>query len=300
MHSTPEEILSSGGRLRVALITDAEHPGLRSDDVGLVEAFRAEGAIATPVPWGSALIDDGFDLAVIRTPWDYFLRPEAFGAWIDGLVVPVLNPKGVLRWNMDKRYLPELRDTGAAQIPRTALLEAGEGNTAEVLKLAGAARAVVKPVVSGGAHGTRVVSAAKPLVWDPSESGTYIVQEFVESVTAKGEWSLIYFGGEFSHSVLKAPRAGDFRVQDDFGGTVSFDPPPGHLFDVAEKVLAGAQTVLGLTGPLPYARVDLVEAQDRGPALLMELELIEPELFFRADPASKGRFAREILSATRS
>ncbi len=281
---------------RVALITDSEHPGLRPDDVGLDAAFAAEGAMATPVPWGSEISPDAFDVAVVRTPWDYFLHPKAFMEWVDGVQVPILNPKEVLRWNLDKSYLQQLAELGVAEIPRTALIQAGEGDTAAMLTLVGGDRAVVKPVVSGGAHGTRVVSADQPLVWDPSESGAYIVQEFVDSVTERGEWSLIYFGGEFSHSVLKTPKAGDFRVQDDFGGAVSFEQPPAKLFDVAVGVLAGAQKALGLAAPLPYARVDLVEAPGTGVGLLMELELIEPELFFRADPGAQGRFARAVLN----
>ncbi len=282
---------------RVAIITDSEHPGLRPDDVGLIEAFAAEGASAAPLPWGSEVGADAFDCAVIRTPWDYFLHPGAFIEWVDGLRVPVLNPKEVLRWNLDKGYLQELAQLGVAEIPRTALLEAGEGDTARVLELVSSDRAVVKPVISGGAHGTRVVSGDQPLTWDSSETGTYIVQEFVDSVTELGEWSLIYFNGEFSHSVLKVPKPGDFRVQDDFGGAVQFDRPSESLFEVAAGVLAGAQRALGLTHPLPYARVDLVEARGTSAGLLMELELIEPELFFRADPESQPRFARAIVGA---
>lgn len=287
---------SAEGALRVALITGPEHPGLRPDDVGLVEAFAALGATAAPLPWGSAVPSGRFDVAVIRTPWDYFLRPDEFMTWLDGLAVPVLNPKEVVRWNLNKGYLQQLSELGVAEIPRTARVEAGEGDTAHMLDLVGSRRAVIKPVISGGAHGTRIVSAEEPLCWDPSETGTYIIQEFMDSVTELGEWSLIYFGGEFSHSVLKVPSPGDFRVQDDFGGAVRFERPPEPLFETAASVLAGAQRTLDLPHPLPYARVDLVEAPQTRLGLLMELELIEPELFFRAAPASQARFAQTILT----
>lgn len=288
-----------GVPLRVALITDPEHPGLRPDDVGLTEAFASEGASARPIPWGDRVDPGAFDLAVIRTPWDYFLRPLPFMAWIGDLEIPVLNPERVLRWNHDKRYLFELDLGGYAKIPRTIRLEAGSrgGETAEILEELGTRRAVVKPVVSGGAHGTRVISLDSPLAWETWESGAYLAQAFVATVEQAGEWSLVYFGGVFSHAVLKKARPGDFRVQDDHGGTVHFEPVPEGLKVAGERVLSGLMRLLSLDQPLPYARVDLVEDSVTGGALLMELELIEPELFLRADALAPGRFARAVIDA---
>ncbi|QDV06925.1 Cycloserine biosynthesis protein DcsG [Planctomycetes bacterium Poly30] len=288
--------------LRIAIITDPEHPALRPDDVGLSAAFEAEGASAEPLPWGRAVDPGAFDLVLIRTPWDYFLRPAAFLGWLSQLKVPVLNPERVLRWNLDKSYLAELDLAGFARVPKTLRVTAGEreGETLAILEELGCRRAVVKPAVSGGAHGTRMLSEGEPLAWDRGEEGPYLVQEFVESVERSGEWSLVYFGGEYSHCVLKKAKPGDFRVQDDFGGTVHFERAPDKLFAAGRRAVDGVSSLLGLATPLPYARVDLVQQPGTGEGLLMELELIEPELFLRADALATRRFVLAVLAAARA
>ncbi|MEM8712317.1 MAG: hypothetical protein AAGG01_15305 [Planctomycetota bacterium] len=277
---------------RLAVITDGEHPGLRPDDVGLDAAFAALGVEVTPLPWGQAVPDTEFDAALIRTPWDYFTEPEAFLSWAESLSVPVLNSASTLRWNHDKRYLLELAQSGAARLPATELLTAGEAvDTRTLLRTLGCERAVVKPAVSGGAFGTRVVSVDEPLVWGDGESGPYLAQAFVDAVTGEGEWSLTYFGGALSHSVRKVPKEGDFRVQDDFGGAVLFEEAPAECVLAAEAVLAEARRCLSEDDGLTYARVDLVRDEADAVPLLMELELIEPELGFQCAPDRAERFA---------
>ncbi len=291
-----------GAGLRVALITDPEHPGYRPDDVGLSAAFSALGVTAIPRPWGVEIPATEFDVAVIRTPWDYFLHPEAFLAWVDALEVPVLNPAQVLHWNHQKGYLIELEEAGCARLPKTLRLSAGDraGDTEGLLAELGTDRAVVKPVISGGAHGTRVVTLREPLRWGADEEGDYLAQAFVDTVEETGEWSLIYFGGALSHCVLKTPKSGDFRVQDDFGGTVQFGAAPVGLTEAGARVLEGVHDLLALGAPLAYMRVDLVEEPGTGQPLLMEVELIEPELFFRGEAESPRRFAEAVIAAARA
>ncbi|MEM9383181.1 MAG: hypothetical protein AAGB93_24750, partial [Planctomycetota bacterium] len=205
---------------RVAVVTDAEHPGLRPDDAPLDAAFRRLEREVVPVPWGTPIETGAFDLVLVRSPWDYFLRPEAFLGWVEGLETPLVNPAAVLRWNHDKRYLVELAERGAGRLPRTAVLEADERprSADEVLSLVDAARAVVKPVVSAGAHRTRVVRPGEAIEWSDEDGGAYFVQEFVDAVVDRGEWSLVFLGGAYSHAVRKTATAGDFRVREEFGG----------------------------------------------------------------------------------
>jgi len=287
---------------RIALITEPGHPGLQPDDLCLVGAFREAGARAEPVPWGRQICAADFSCAVIRTPWDYFEKPVAFLAWVEALDLPVLNAPEVLRWNHHKGYLAELQDQGLARLPRTVLLGADERSTDPMALLAAvdADRAVLKPAVSGGAFRTFVVSPDRAIAWGPEMEGEFLLQAFVDGIQGdgpgQGEWSLVFFAGEFSHALRKVARDGDFRVQEEHGGRVLVETPSVDLIDAGARVLQGATRHLGIAAPLPYARVDMVAPAD-GEPLLMELELIEPELFFRVDPASPGRFAEAVLGA---
>ncbi len=284
---------------RIAIITDEEHPALRPDDLGLDSAFRELGVEAVTVPWGRVLEPDTFDLALIRTPWDYFLRPDEFVAWLTTLAVPVVNPVDVLLWNVDKRYLLDLSERSAAEIPATVVIDADERPRAANALLDRLSngpdepvdRAVLKPVVSGGAYLTRVLSRGDSVQWTPADVGAYLVQAFVDEIHTRGEWSLTFFGGAFSHAVRKEAKAGDFHVQEEHGGAVLVETPGDRLVREAQRVLAGVPCA----DSLAYARVDLVE-QANGVPLLMELELIEPELFLRVAPGSVERLARATLA----
>jgi len=284
---------------RIAIITDEEHPGLRPDDLGLDSAFRELGVEAVTVPWGRVLEPAAFDLALIRSPWDYILRPAAFVDWLAALAVPVVNPVDVLRWNVDKRYLLDLRERSAAEIPATVVIGADERPRAADALLdrlsrgldEPADRAVLKPVVSGGAYLTLVLSRGDSVQWTPVDVGAYLVQAFVDEIHTSGEWSLTFFDGVFSHAVRKEAKAGDFRVQEEHGGAVLVETPGAAIVREAQRVLDGVPC----TDPLAYARVDLVERAGATP-LLMELELIEPELFLRVAPGSVERLARATLA----
>ncbi len=287
---------------RVAIITDEDHPGLRPDDVGLDDAFAALGAEAVTVPWGRTLDPGVFDLAVIRTPWDYFLRPAEFLTWLATIEVPMINPVDILRWNLDKRYLIELAGRSAAVIPATVVVEPEDRPSAsddllDRLSRADLAaggtidKAVLKPVVSGGAYLTRVLSRGGAVDWTADDVGPYLVQAFVDEIHTGGEWSLTFFGGVYSHAVRKEAKTGDFRVQEEHGGAVHVEAPGPALVREAERVLAGVPWA----EPLAYARVDLV-LPESGRPLLMELELIEPELFLRSAPGAVDRLARATLA----
>lgn len=287
---------------RIALITEPDHPGLRPDDLCLVDAFAALGARAEPVAWGREILAADFDGAVVRTPWDYFEKIGSFLGWVDSLPVPLLNSPAVIHWNHHKSYLAELQDLGLARLPRTVMIGANErpSDGAAVLSAVGAERAVLKPAVSGGAFRTFVVTGDDEIHWDHGAEGEYLAQAFVDAIEGdgpgQGEWSLVFFGGDYSHGLRKVATSGDFRVQEEHGGRVLFESPCAELIDAATRVLAGTVRHLGLSAALAYARVDMV-ATDEGDPLLMELELIEPELFFRVDPTSPLRYAKAVLAA---
>jgi glutathione synthase/RimK-type ligase-like ATP-grasp enzyme len=163
---------------------------------------------------------------------------------------------------------------------------------AALLEEWGATRAVLKPRVSATAFGTHVVSRDRGIGepdWTALERSGCLLQLFVPEIQSRGEISLVFLDGGFSHAMLKRPRAGDFRVQADFGGSLGTTTPKRPTIEFAEAVLAAAAR------PWVYARVDLVET-DRGP-VLMELELIEPDLFLT--PGGASRLAEGLIESVK-
>jgi glutathione synthase/RimK-type ligase-like ATP-grasp enzyme len=280
----------------IAFATCAAHPALADDDRLVVEPLRARGVAVTPVVWDAPGRYPAARPVVIRSCWDYHRKPADFLRWahqVEREGVGLSNPASVVEWNHDKSYLRELGEKGVV-IPSTAWVQRSvDVDLSAVLADRGWSKAVVKPLVSASAWRTFVTEAHTATADDPAwrellrDSGA-MVQEFVSEVQTKGEWSLLFFGGKFSHAVLKRPRDGDFRVQAELGGTAVLAAPPPALEDAARRLLA-------LVGePLLFARVDGVEVD--GTFVLMELELIEPALFLGADPAAPARFADAIVS----
>jgi glutathione synthase/RimK-type ligase-like ATP-grasp enzyme len=222
-------------------------------------------------------------------------KPGAVLEWLDAMDrarCTVWNPTDVIRWNLDKRYLLTLRELGVA-LPGTELLEPGQAAALrDVLARNGWGRAVVKPVIGGGAIGAFVAGTGTSESDDQARleallaKGAVLVQEFVEEVAGSGEISLMFIAGEYSHSVLKRPKAGDWRVQEEYGGAVEPLAPPREALAAARRLLEHAP------GPLLYARVDGVMTP-RG-FLLMELELFEPQLFFPQGPGSAAKLAEKV------
>jgi glutathione synthase/RimK-type ligase-like ATP-grasp enzyme len=277
---------------RIALATSAEHAELHPNDLPLVEALRTAGLDPVAEVWTDPSVDwSAYDAVLLRSVWDYHLRYDEFTEWLaqlDKAGVPLLNDSGLVRWNGDKRYLLELRERGVAIVP--SQIAAGACLREVVSGLAGQ-EIVVKPTVGATAVHT-VRGLAGSAEFDQVLAGlpelVYLVQPFQPAIVDDGEWSLIFVDGEFTHAVIKRAAAGDYRVQDDFGGTATpAEPTPA--------VLDGALTALQAAGRTPaYARVDGVIVNGR--FLLMELELIEPELFFPQHPETAEKLATAVAA----
>lgn len=275
--------------MRVALVTYAGLPQLAADDRLLQRALRERGHRADAVVWDDPdAAWQAYDLIVVRSCWDYHLRPDVFLGWIarlEQLGAPLLNPPALLRWNLNKRYLLDLAARGVPVVPTVYLERGTTADLAALLAERGWGEAVVKPAIAATAFHTWRTSAAageqKRFAALLAER-SMLVQPLMPQI-ADGEWSLLCFGGTYNHAVLKRPAPGDFRSQDDFGGTVEpREPPPG--------LVAQSMTVLAqLDTPWLYARVDglLVD----GVFTLMELELIEPSLFLDVAPTAAEQLA---------
>jgi hypothetical protein len=283
---------------RVALATYKALPSLSRDDQLLIPELALRGVAGVPAVWDDSDVPwDAFDAVVIRSCWDYHTRPDVFREWINRVRdagVPIWNPPAVLHWNIEKTYLRELVATGFAVVP-TRWIERGSGaKLVAVLEEEGWDEAVVKPIVSASAANTwrtsiERASADQGRFRDLVASETVMVRRFAQPIQTEGEWSLCFFGGEFSHAVLKRPVPGDFRVQSEFGGTHSKVTPDPALIAEASAVLSAAPE------RCLYARVDGCVVD--GAFWLMELELLEPSLFLGYDPLAPARFATAIRSA---
>lgn len=276
----------------VVLATAREMPhGPDPETPLLLTALAERGVSATMEPWGTDASMRG-RLVVVRTTWDYTSQCEDFVSWARAVAAEtrLVNPIDVLEWNSHKSYLLDLAYAAVPVIP-TALVsrQASDADQRAALEEY-EGEVVIKPAVSVGAIGTLLVGALSPEAADHLrslvESGDALVQPF-EPTVVDGEVSLIYFGGEFSHAVRKVPADGDFRVQIYHGGTVE-----SHVA-TAEELEVGTAALAAVSADLAYARVDLL-ATDRGPAV-MELELIEPQLFLDEDDAAPGRFADHLV-----
>lgn len=284
--------------MKIGFATYAEEPGGTADDLLAAEPLRRRGIEPVPVVWGDPAAPlEGLAAVVIRSCWDYHLETEAFLAWLDGVAargIRVFNSPRVIRWNLDKRYLADLGDAGVA-VPRTVFLpKGGAADLRRLLLERSFDEAVVKPVVSLGAYQTWRTSLERAEADQEAFAALLaerdvMVQPLLRQVMSEGELSLLFFGGRFSHAVLKRPQAGDFRVQSHFGG--SSEPAEAHPGLVAQA----AAVVAACPEPLLYARVDGVS--QGGQLVLMELEAIDPFLFLGADPAAPERFAAAIAGA---
>jgi glutathione synthase/RimK-type ligase-like ATP-grasp enzyme len=208
-------------------------------------------------------------------------------------VVSFINPIELILWNLDKHYLQDLSEKGI-NIPDTKFIEPGEQTTlSKVFHDTGWTDAILKPAVSGSARHTYRLSKAnltdhEAIFQQLIAKEAMLLQSFQHSVIIKGEVALMYFDGHYSHAVKKFAKPGEFRVQSDFGGTVH------NYLPTAEEIILGEKTMQACD-PLPtYARIDIIE-DNNGDSAVMELEIIEPELWFRFYPSAAQSMADAVV-----
>lgn len=269
---------------RAALVTWSGLPQLAADDRLLAAELERRGIAAEAKVWNEPGVAwDSYDAVILRSTWDYHKRVGEFVGWIDELRarrVRLWNPAEVVRGNVHKRYLIDLARRGFDVVPTELIARGSDVRLQDVLEARGWRRAVVKPAVSATAFRTFVVGVEDDTPFaDLLAEGDVLVQPFIDEVATDGEWSLVFFGGEYSHAVVKRPREGDFRVQNDFGGSFARREAPTAMIEQARALLDA------IGQPLLYARVDGVDRGDR--FVLMELELTEPSLFLDAEAAAR-------------
>ena len=282
----------------VAIASFAERPDLRADDAFLRKAMEAIGIRPVPVVWDDDSVTwSEFDACLIRSVSDYHLKQEAFLDWLQRLssVLQVWNEPELVAWNTDKSYLRQLSSHGVPIIPTRWLKKGSRVRLGDLLEAHGWDDVILKPIVGLAAQrllrvngiGNEDQAALDDLLADYG----VMAQPFLPSVVKRGETSLIFIAGELTHTVRKRAGEGDFRVQRCWGGTSALCQPTAAELEVADRTMA-------LLSPSPiFARIDLVEGPS-GPCLI-ELELIEPDLFFREMPKAAGHLANAIATTLR-
>ena len=286
--------------MNIAFATSEEYRGLTEDDHRAVAALAERGATVTATVWNDPSVEwSSFDCVIVRSTWDYHRHVDRFRAWTGSLEqagAQLWNPPALLRWNMEKTYLRDLALAGIPTVPTAWLARGSDADIGALLEERGWHEAVVKPVISAAANRTHRVGRARATgahseIAASLEIGDVMVQPFMSEIQTRGEWSLIFLDGEFSHSVRKTPMSGDFRVQAHLGGDALTEAAGADVVAAARRALDTVES------PWLYARVDGIETANG--FVLVELEMLEPSLYFLHTDSGAGRFADAIIKRAR-
>ena len=282
---------------RCAFLTLHDPTGFVMDDDLAIAPLAKRGWTVDTLPWDRAGVDwRSYDLVVLRSTWDYQHHADRFLATLAAIEqsgTPLHNSLAITRWNMQKTYLHDLDVQGVPVVPTVWRDRLGAGELVPLFESLQTDQAVIKPVMSGNAQGAWRLDRRRARLHAAEIEAFYahralMLQPFERGILAEGEFSLIYFNGALSHSILKVPKRGDFRVQEEHGADI--------LAVTAEPALraAGEAAMKAIGQRLLYARADLVRHGDE--FRVMELELVEPAIYLRMDPGAPDRFADAITS----
>lgn len=267
---------------------------LREDEL-VINALEGKDLSVVKKDWNDPKFNWNTTRSVLfRSTWDYFDNFEQFKKWFDKTrnTCLMINSSETIEWNLDKHYLLDLQKHHIS-IPNSEFIKRGSSvDLSLLMQEKNWNEIVVKPTISGAAKNTyrlkkedinQFDSTWKKLIYQED----FIVQEFQNNVITKGEVAMMVIGGKYTHAVLKKAKEGDFRVQDDFGGSIA-------IYNPSEKMVKLAEQCTRIIYPIPsYARVDIIW-DNSGDLAVSELELIEPELWFRLNPNAAQKLAEHI------
>lgn len=266
---------------KIALATCYEVPNLFKTEQRLVPYLKEKGLeVETPI-WNSRSVDWGqYDAVFIRNTWDYHTQVRAFTQWLLQLEIKnitVFNPIDILLKNVHKFYLKDLSRKGIDIVPTEFVMAKDSYDFDSIFQKFNTDKIIIKPAKSAGAYHTTLwdvaeKEGAKAEFQKLNNTHDLLIQPFQKEIVENGEWSLMFCNNEYSHAVIKHSKQGDFRVQEEFGGKYTLTTPPEWVIENGKKAIGAFAHQ-----EVPYARVDGVISNDK--FLLMELELIEPEMF---------------------
>lgn len=276
-------------------VTDEYTENVLLEDGLIQKALEKVGLKTHRTNWDDETFDWSSTRHVLfRTTWDYFDRFDEFSIWLEkvSLQTKLINEKELIYWNIDKHYMLDLKSKGI-NIPNSIFIETGDNRTlSNLISDLNWSEFILKPSISGAARHTyrfkkSEVSNHEEVYKSLIQNESMIVQEFQENIMPKGEVAYMVFGGKYSHAILKKAKSGDFRVQDDFGGSV-------HHYSPNEDEIKFVEQAFSAVDPTPiYARIDVIWDNNNNLAI-GEIELIEPELWFRMDDAAADNLAQSI------
>ncbi len=281
--------------MNIALLTCAKLPDLYQTDQFLIPELAKHKVTATAVVWDDKTINcDEFDYLVFRNTWDYFEKGDHFNEWLDYIQqagIKTLNAIEIIQRNKHKFYLRDLEKQGIKILP-TIFIE--KTPTLDLITIIPKDwyKAVIKPAYSAGSYLTEVFEIAQlqqiNLQYRPiAAEKELLLQKFMPEIISEGETSFIFFNKKFSHCVNKKPADGDFRVQIQFGGNYIGIQPNQDLISQAQKIVETFEE------KLLYARVDGIIID--GQLHLMEIECIEPDLYFNQSADAQSKFVNALL-----
>lgn len=293
----------------IVILTDSRFVNPKPEDVYISNVLFEDELLETElkklgltikrVAWDDPYFDwSTTKYALFRAVWDYFDRIQEFKNWYHRTktITHFINPPAIIDWNIDKHYLKDLERNGV-RIPQTFIVESGTVITLEeALKKSELSGEffILKPCIAGGARETykfhkNETESLNPTFQKLIAQEAMMLQEFQHNIVSEGEISLMVMNGKFTHAILKKAKAGDFRVQDDYGGTVhDYHPTPSEIDFALKAVNACPEKPM-------YARVDIFK-DNHDQWALAELELFEPELWFRFKPTAAQLLAQEIYN----
>ncbi|MEC7945324.1 MAG: hypothetical protein VX145_04070 [Bacteroidota bacterium] len=267
---------------------------LREDEL-VINALKEKNLSVVKKDWNDSIFDWETTRSILfRSTWDYFDKFELFKKWFSKTKNKCLmiNSTETIEWNIDKHYLLDLQEH-QIPIPNSEFIKRGSSiDLSLLMQKKNWNEIVVKPTISGAAKNTYRLKEEEIIQFGPTwekliYKEDFIVQEFQNNVITEGEVAMIVIGGKFTHAVLKKAKEGDFRVQDDFGGSIAIYNPSEEMVKLAEKCTR-------ILTPIPsYARVDIIR-DNLGELAVSELELIEPELWFRLNPNAAQKLAQHV------
>lgn len=277
------------------LETNAYIRNVLKEDEFVINALKERNLSVVKKDWNDPNFNWNTTRSVLfRSTWDYFDNFEQFKKWFDKTknTCLMINSPKTIEWNIDKHYLLDLKKH-QIPIPNSEFKKRGSSvDLSLLMQEKNWNEIVVKPTISGAAKNTyrlkkedinQFDSTWKKLIYQED----FIVQEFQNNVITKGEVAMMVIGGKYTHAVLKKAKDGDFRVQDDFGGSIS-------IYSPSEKMVKLAEKCTNILSPTPsYARVDIIW-DNLGELAVSELELIEPELWFRLNPIAAQKLAQHV------
>ena len=281
--------------MKIALLTCEKLPELTAADQLLIPELAKHNIEAKPVIWSDQTINwSDFDYLIFRNTWDYFEKEIEFNLWLDQiekLGIKTLNTIGIIKQNKHKFYLREMEKQGISILPTVFIDKTNSLNLAELIP-SHWKKAVIKPAFSAGSYLTEVFEVADIQKINAdyknlAQEKELLLQEFMPEIQTLGETSFIFFNKKFSHCVNKKPVDGDFRVQSQFGGKYSLVQPSQELIEKAQKI------VNTFPENLLYARVDGIIIGTE--LYLMEIECIEPDLYFDIADGALERFVSSIV-----